>query len=302
MARSAQRRSRQRGERRPTPRASAAPAARKPTPTYEDTMFFPRLRRQAKWMFVFLALVFGLGYVIFNVGGTIPGVGLGDVLSDIGQGGAGGVSEGDARDKIKDHPNDPTGYYDLATALQRNGKNEEAIAPLERYLELKPRDRAALGMLAGLHLSKARRAQEDASRAQFELTQITGGDVLAPGSSSQFGQEFGQGKVTQLLAEDLNQRLSESYVSAQESYRGAADAYKKLIAVLPEADEVEQPSIFLQLAFAAQSANDLKQAIAAYRRYLVVAPDSPNAEGVKLQIKQLEAAQKAQAAAQTNQR
>jgi tetratricopeptide (TPR) repeat protein len=302
MARSAQRRTRQRGERRPTPRAAAAPAARKPAPSYEDTMFFPRLRRQAKWMFVFLALVFGLGYVIFNVGGTIPGVGLGDVLSDLGQNSAGGVSEGDARDKIKDHPNDPTGYYDLATALQRNGKNEEAIAPLGRYLELKPRDRTALGMLAGLHLTKARRAQEDAARAQFELTQLTGGDVLTPGASSQFGQSFGQGRITQLLSEDLTQRLSQSYVSAQESYRGAADAYKKLIGVLPDAEEAEQPSIFLQLAFAAQSANDLKEAIAAYRRYLVVAPDSPNEEGVRQQIKQLEAAQKAQAAAQTSQR
>ena len=100
----------------------------------------------------------------------------------------------------------------------------------------------------------------------------------------------------------MNQRLSESYVSAQESYRGAADSYKKLIAVLPDAEEVEQPSIFLQLAFAAQSANDLEQAIAAYRRYLVVAPDSPNAEPRQAAIKQLEAVQKAQAAAQTSQR
>jgi tetratricopeptide (TPR) repeat protein len=265
-------------------------------------MFFPRLRRQAKWMFVFLALVFGLGYVIFNVGGTIPGVGLGDVLSDLGQNSAGGVSEGDARDKIKDHPNDPTGYYDLATALQRNGKNDEAIAPLERYLELKPRDRAALGMLAGLHLTKARRSTQDAQRAQFELTEITGGDVLTPGSTSKFGQEFGQGKITQLEAADLNQRLSQSYIAAQESYRGAADSYKKLIAVLPDADEAEQPSIFLQLAFAAQSANDLPQAIAAYKRYLVVAPDSPNAEPVRKQIEDLEAYQKAQAKAQTRQR
>ena len=33
-------------------------------------MFFPRLRRQAKWMFVFLALVFGVGFVAFGVGGT----------------------------------------------------------------------------------------------------------------------------------------------------------------------------------------------------------------------------------------
>ena len=42
---------------------------------------------------IFLALVFGLGYVIFNVGGTIP-IGLGDVLSKTQAGGlAEGVSE-----------------------------------------------------------------------------------------------------------------------------------------------------------------------------------------------------------------
>jgi tetratricopeptide (TPR) repeat protein len=300
MARSAQRRTRQSRERRPTPRA-AAPVSRKPTPTYEDTMFFPRLRRQAKWMFVFLAVVFGLGYVIFNVGGTIPGVGLGDVLQNIGQDTAGGPSEGDARERIEDNPNDPQGYYDLATALQRKGKNEEAIQPLERYLELKPRDRAALGMLAGLHLTRARRAQDDASRAQFELTQITGGDTFAPGSSSNFGQEFGQGKITQLLAQDLNTRLSSSYVKAQESYRGAADAYKKLIAVIPDSEEADQPSLFLQLAFAAESSNNINEAIKAYRRYLVVAPDSPNEQGIRQRIQQLQAFQKAQAKAQTNQ-
>lgn len=262
-------------------------------------MFFPRLRRQAKWMFVFLAVVFGLGYVIFNVGGTIPGVGLGDVLQNLGQDAAGGVSEGDARDKIKDNPNDPQGYYDLATALQRDGKNAEAIAPLERYLELKPRDRAALGMLAGLHLTKARRAQDEAARAQFELTQLTGGGVFTPGQTSQFGQQFGQGKITQLLASDLDQQLSRNYVDAQQAYSGATDAYKKLVAAIPDSEEAEQPSIFLQLAFAAQSANDLTQAIKAYKRYLVVAPDSPNEEGVRQQIKQLEAFQKAQAAQQT---
>ena len=31
-------------------------------------MFFPRLRRQAKWVFLFLALVFALGFVGFGVG------------------------------------------------------------------------------------------------------------------------------------------------------------------------------------------------------------------------------------------
>jgi len=260
-------------------------------------MFFPRLRRQAKWMFVFLAVVFGLGYVIFNVGGTIPGVGLGDVLQNIGQD-TGGPSEGDARQKIEDEPNNPTGYHDLATALQRNGKNDEAIAPLERYISFRPRDRSALGQLAGIYLTQARGAQEEAVRAQAELTQLTGGDVFSPDPSSPFGKQFGAGQITQIEADKFTQRLNENYITAQQAFQNATSTYKKLIAAIPGAEEADQPSIFLQLAFAAQSANDLKEAIAAYKRYLAVAPDSPNEVGVRQQIKQLEAALKAQASQQ----
>ena len=45
-------------------------------------MFFPKLRRQAKWMFVFLALAFGVGFVGFGVGGG--GLGIGDILQGNG--------------------------------------------------------------------------------------------------------------------------------------------------------------------------------------------------------------------------
>ena len=37
-------------------------------------MFFPRLRRQAKWVFVFLALVFAVGFVAFGVGSGSSGI------------------------------------------------------------------------------------------------------------------------------------------------------------------------------------------------------------------------------------
>jgi tetratricopeptide (TPR) repeat protein len=294
MARSAQRRNRQQRERRPTPRAPKQPVAR-PAPRYEDTMFFPRLRRQAKWMFVFLAVVFGLGYVIFNVGGSIPGTGLGDVLQGLGQEGSVGPSAGEARDRIEDNPNDPKGYYDLAQALQRDGKNDEAITPLSRYVQLRPRDQAALNQLAGLHLTQARRAQDEALRVQFELGELTGSSFL-PDQSSQFGQRFSQGEVTQLLSTELNERLSQEYIKAQEAYKKALGTYKKLVAAIPDAEEAEQPSIFLQLAFAAQSANDLKAAISAYKRYLALAPDSPQEDVVRDQIKQLREALKAQKA------
>src|SRR5918992_4905363 len=104
MARSAQKRR----PRKPNPVVEApAKARRKPErPAYEEQMFFPRLIKQAKWVFVFLALVFAVGFVAFGVGGNIPGTGFGDVLQ--GRfGGDAGPSVGDARDKIEDNPRDP---------------------------------------------------------------------------------------------------------------------------------------------------------------------------------------------------
>jgi tetratricopeptide (TPR) repeat protein len=293
MARSAQRKYRERRERRPQPRA-AAPAPRRPATTYEDTMFFPRLRRQAKWMFVLLAVVFGLGYVIFNVGGTIPGTGLGDVLQNLGESSA-GPSVGDAENKIEDEPNNPAGYRELANALQRDGRTDEVVAPLTRYLQFQPKDRAALSQLAGIYLTQAQRAQNQAQAAQVQLQQTTGGDLFVPGQSSQFGQQFGNGQVTKLESDRLTQQINQSYTEAQQAYQNATRTYRSLITAIPDREEADQPSLFLQLAFAAQSGGDLKEALKAYKRYLVVAPDSPNAAAVRAQIKQLEAAVKTQA-------
>jgi tetratricopeptide (TPR) repeat protein len=257
-------------------------------------MFFPKLRRQAKWMFVFLALVFGVGFVFFGVGGNIPGGGITDIFAGWGQG-SGGPSEGDAREKIEESPSDPDGYLELATALQQKGEVDEAVAPLNRYVQLRPRDRDALSQLAGLYLTQARRAQDEAGRLQLRVAELTGAGFL-PDQSSKFGQEFGQGEIVQNISGELNERLSQEYFKAQQAYKSASDTYGKLIAATPDREEAEQPSIFLQHAFAAQSANELQTAILAYRRYLDLAPDSPQEEGVRAQIKQLEQALKAQSA------
>src|SRR6187551_3383171 len=85
------------------PHAAVAPARPRGStaPSIEDTMFFPRLRRHAKWMFVFLALVFGLGFVVFGVGAG--GTGIGDIFRD--QGTSSGQSVSDARKNAAEHPN-----------------------------------------------------------------------------------------------------------------------------------------------------------------------------------------------------
>ena len=253
-------------------------------------MFFPRLRRQAKWMFVFLAIIFGLGYVIFNVGGSIPGTGLGDVLQGLAQDSASGPSVGEAQDKIKDRPNDPIGYQQLSTALQREGRNGEAIQPLERYVQMRPTDREALRQLGSLHMAQARTYEEQGTLARAQLTQLTGGDLFSPGTQNQFGQEFGNPQITSLESTEFNQTLNQAYLGSQQSYKDATRVFQKLIAVTPDDQEADEPLIFLQLGQAAQSAGDLKAAVVAYERYLVVAPDSASAPAVKAQLPQLKAA------------
>jgi tetratricopeptide (TPR) repeat protein len=255
-------------------------------------MFFPRLRRQAKWMFVFLAVIFALGYVIFNVGGSIPGTGLGDVLQGLAQEGNSGPSVGDARDKIKDHPNDPTGYKELATALQREGRNAEAIQPLQRYTEMRPRDRDALRQLGTLYMAQADTYQQQAAVAQAQLTELTGGDVFSPGTQNPFGQEFGNPEITSLESTKYNQQLNQAYLGLQQSYKDATRVFQRLVAATPDNQEAEEPLIFLQLAQAAQGANDLKAAVRAYERYLEIAPDSASAPAVRAQLPQLKAALK----------
>ncbi len=101
------------------PHAAVAPARPRGStaPSIEDTMFFPRLRRHAKWMFVFLALVFGLGFVVFGVGAG--GTGVGDIFRDSNSSTAQSVT--DARKETEQRPNDAQAWRDYATALETEG-------------------------------------------------------------------------------------------------------------------------------------------------------------------------------------
>jgi hypothetical protein len=103
----------------------------------EDTMFFPRLRRHTKWMFVFLALVFGVGFVAFGVGAG--GTGIGDIFRNH-QSGGGGQSVKSALAETQKHPNDPKSWSDLANVYRTGSETDKAIAAQVRYTELAPKD------------------------------------------------------------------------------------------------------------------------------------------------------------------
>lgn len=293
MSRSAQR-SKRKSPQQPSTKGDGRPKrSAPPQRSYEDEMFFPRLRRQAKWMFVVLALIFGLGYVIFNVGGTIPGTGIGDILQGAGSG-DGRPDVGDAENKLQDNPTSAQAKLELADAYTQNDRPEEAIPVLEQYLDQRPRDADVFSRLAGLYMGQGARHQQDAALAQAELQAAAPGTVFAPPTGI-MATLRGQGEVAKALSSGANERLSESSSEAALSFQQARDSYKRLAQLTPDDSSVQ-----FSIAQASEQAGDFESAIAAYRQFMKLAPDDPNVPAIRRQIQLLQAQQQIQPQIQPN--
>jgi len=236
-------------------------------------------------MFVFLALVFGLGFVVFGVGSD-QGTGIGDLFRDGGGASNGGVSVSEARDQVKKSPNSAKAQRSLATALQEDGQTDEAIVVLNRYLELEPKDKEALQELAGLHLGRATSLARDAQEAQLRASYLTFGSTFSTPLDLGDGATLGPDPIDQAVSTQANQAVSTAYTAAQESFQKAEETYDRLAAVAPR-----DPNVQLELAQAAQQSGDTEKAITAYEKFLKLAPDDPTAPIVRQQITQLKAAQ-----------
>ena len=262
--------------------AVAAPRKRskKPAPSYEDTMFFPRLRRHAKWLFVFLALAFGLGFVGFGVGAG--GVGVGDLFRSNGGGETASVS--DAREKTEENPKDVEAWRELSTALQTEGETEEALGALQIAVSLDKKDADLYRELAGLYLAQASAKSQEVQRAQIAAAYGAPGQNF-PGQLSFKGKQVFDDPIGQAINAQAAQTITEAQAAAQSAAAGAVEAYKSIVKLRPD-----DPNVQSELALAAQQTGDLATAIAAYKRFLVLAPDDANAPIIKQQLKQLQQA------------
>jgi len=260
--------------------AAVAPARPRGStaPSIEDTMFFPRLRRHAKWMFVLLALVFGLGFVIFGVGAG--GTGIGDIFRDQG-GTSSGQSVSDAQKQAAENPKSAQAWRDLSTAYQTEGDTSDAIDALNRAIALKPRSPEAYRELAGLHLTRASEFQQQLQQAQITAAFRAPG-VAFPTLTTKSGQATLQDPLANAVSTGLSSDVSTLYQQASSEAVQAVDAYKRLAGIQPD-----DPNVQLELAQAAQQTGDATTAIAAYERFLKLSPDDPNAAVVRAQLKQL---------------
>jgi cytochrome c-type biogenesis protein CcmH/NrfG len=273
---------------RPRP-AKAQPrprAARKP-PVAEQTMFFMRLRRSTKPMFIFLALVFALSFVFLGVGSGSSGIG--DLLRGnfdlFGGGSSSSTSVSGAQKRIKKNPKDAAAYRDLARAYETKGDTTNAIAALNTYTKLRPKDTTALTELAGTYLSQADAARQQAIAAQSALSSSS---LFTPYPvAGKLGTALGKNPIADASTTPAQTAFTNAYSKMLTAYSSAVDAYKRVAKRTPN-----DPTVQLQLASTAESANDAKTAVAAYKRFLKLAPDDPSAPQVRQRIKSLEASLK----------
>jgi tetratricopeptide (TPR) repeat protein len=238
-------------------------------------MFFPRLRRQAKWMFVFLVLVFGLGFVVFGVGSG-GGLGLGDLIQNLGTP-SGGPSVKSSQKKI--NKGDFTAYKQLAEAYRAQNNQDQAIAAGEQYVKARPKDYDFIRSLASDYEGKATKLRADAQAIQDELNTTTGGGLFSLPQNSPLGQALGNGRIDQELTTYANQKLSDDYAGMQSSYGRAATLYQRVAAVQPN-DTLLQ----LLLAQSAYQGGKAPLAIKAYQRVITLAPDSAEAQQARQQL------------------
>jgi tetratricopeptide (TPR) repeat protein len=288
-------------KRRPTTDARAAAAVAHPhkhkPPQWQEELFFQRLRNHAKWIYVFLAITFVLGFVLLGVGSGSTGIG--NALQNAFHfGGSGGTSISSLQGKVAKDPNSAADWRALATAYEQKQRTADAVTALEHLTALHPKDTNALSELASQYTALANTYSTDYTNAQNDAALSTPGAAFLPPSTTPFGRAFQDPKalgnpIATAVATAAQARTSAAYAQLQTVATKAESAYQQLAALSPD-----DATLQIQLGQAAQTAGDTPTALIAYRRFLKLAPTDPLASQVKRVITGLQQAAAAQSSTQ----
>jgi tetratricopeptide (TPR) repeat protein len=256
---------------------------RKAAPTWEEQLFFSRLRRHAKVMYVLLAVVFAAGFVVLGVGSGSTGIG--DILQGklFGGGGSSTSSQiGSKQKAIARSPKDVSLYLDLAGLYQADQKESQALTTLRKAEKIAPKNVDILNRLALIYSSRAGRARSVAEDAQILYLSNT---TAPPGLDT--NSPLGQALASDPYSNALRSKASEAYSKMVTAYSAAEKAYRRVVTTTKGTSE--EAGAQLQLASAAQTAGDIPTAVTAYERFLKIAPNDPNAAAVRQTLTQLKA-------------
>jgi tetratricopeptide (TPR) repeat protein len=240
-------------------------------------MFFPRLRSQAKWAFVVLIFVFAGGFVFLGVGSG--GLDLGSLLRNAFHTGSSGPSLSSAEKKVQERPLNAPARKQLAQILENKGRTDEAISAWLAYGRLRPKDAGALQHLGDLELGQASRSLQQAQAAQQAQADAGVGAAFAP--SGKLG-----GALTNPISSASANKASADYQAAYSRYQTyatqALTTYKQVVKLEPN----NQTALFA-LAQAAESLQQAKVAIKAYKKLLTFGLDPTTKAQIRARIKTL---------------
>ena len=295
MARAAAKRNRSAGKAAGSLTAEQKPPRKKKQETtLEDELFFTRLRGHAKWAFALLAVVFAGSFVFLGVGSGQAG--LGDVFSSVFSGG-GAPSIEELQKDVAEHPRDKQKLTDLAQALQRDGRTQEAATAYRAYLASHPKDEDILAALALVFQTQAATAYNELTNAARDVSLADPGAQFRPGAGA-LGQALGSftDPLGQAASTEAQTRYQAALTKFQSANTDALDVYKQLATLSPQ-----DSSALIRWAQAAESAGEPAQALKVYRTFVKRFPTDPLVVDARQKIKDLQkqvAQQQAQKALQ----
>lgn len=241
-------------------------------------MFFVRLRKGSKWVFIAVIFAFAFTFLFAGVGAGGSG---GDIIQEL-LGMRGGDPVKSAEKDVAQHPRDASAVMRLAQAYDGKERRGDAINSYKKYLKLKPKDTGALAQLG--------RLQQDVTTLRFYRYQALQSEldvVYGPLTSDPLQTLAGADTLQSAYANLVTAKLNNAYASYQTAAKEWESTYKLYAKAVPATSAVQRAPIELQLAQAASSAGDYPTAIKSYENYLRLAPKSPLAAQVKKVLAQL---------------
>jgi Flp pilus assembly protein TadD len=246
-------------------------------------LFFMRLRRQAKWIYVLLAVLFALTFAFLGVGSG-QGSGLDQLFNGLNIFHSGGSAVSKAQKAVQKNPNDPKAYRALATAYEGKGDSADAITALQNLTRLKPKDAAAWSEMAGLQMTQAQNYLTQYQDAYQNRQLVAPSSSFLP-TSGKLATALGTNKVEQVAAQRVDAEVQNLQSQTQLAFTNAVSSYDQVTQITPK-----DSNAWFQLAQAAQQAGSYGQAVKAYKQYLKLDPSSPNKSQIEQLIQQLTAA------------
>jgi cytochrome c-type biogenesis protein CcmH/NrfG len=244
-------------------------------------MFFPRLRNQAKWAFVFLIVVFAGGFIFLGVGSG--GLDLGQLMRDaFGRGGSSGPSISSAQKHVAERPFNALYRKQLAQAYENKGRTDDAIAAWLEYGKLRPKDVVALRHLGDLELGQANSSFQAAQLAALRQAQASAGTQFNP-SSGKLGQALGNDPISSAATAQAGTAYQAALTKYQTAAGRAIQTYQQIAKLQPK----NQEALFA-LAQAADTLHQNAVAVSAYKRLLKLDVDASTKAQIRARIKTLQ--------------